>query len=191
MGSKRIGQASLQPNWPQVAWAGTIVFLTDWTWGPREPRENFYLNRGVAELKKVRVLGSLLASIALMNSATAADLRGTWLSQDGNAKVRVTDCGSTLCGTLVWLRRPLDSDTHLPRTDKLNPDSRKRHLPMLGLQVAKGLRVIGADRWAGFIYNADEGKSYQITLTLTHPTEATLVGCILRLICKSEHWTKI
>jgi len=144
-----------------------------------------------SELKTVCILGGVLASIILTNFATAADVRGTWLSQDGNAKVRITDCGSVLCGTLVWLRKPIDRETHLPRTDKLNPDSNKRPLPMLGLQVAQGLRTIGDNRWAGSIYNADEGKSYQITLTLTNPNEATLVGCILGLICKSEHWKKI
>ena len=155
------------------------------------PLSRFPFQQASNQLKTISLLGGVLATVVSTSAATGADLRGTWLSQDGNAKVRISDCGSALCGTLVWLRRPFDSETHLPRTDKLNPDSSKRHLPMLGLQVAHGLRAARADRWTGSIYNADEGKSYQISITLSKPSEATLVGCVFGVVCKSEHWKKI
>ncbi len=41
-------------------------------------------------------------------AAIAASPEGTWLSQDGGTKVRVTDCGGNLCGTVVWLNSPTD-----------------------------------------------------------------------------------
>jgi uncharacterized protein (DUF2147 family) len=137
------------------------------------------------------ILSGILASMVASSAAMAGDAKGVWLSQDGNAKVRVTDCGGALCGTLVWLREPIDPKTHRPRTDQLNPDISKRDRPMLGLQVAQGLRPTGVDRWSGLIYNADKGKSYQVTLTIKNPNQATLVGCILAVICKSERWTRI
>jgi uncharacterized protein (DUF2147 family) len=137
------------------------------------------------------ILSGIVASIVASSAAIAGDAKGVWLSQDGNAQVRLTDCGGALCGTLVWLREPIDPKTQRPRTDKLNPDISKRDRPMLGLQVAQGLRPNGADRWSGLIYNADEGKHYQITITIKSPSHATLVGCILAVICKSEHWTRI
>jgi uncharacterized protein (DUF2147 family) len=121
----------------------------------------------------------------------AGGAKGVWLSQDGTAKVRLTDCGGLLCGTLVWLAEPIDPETRRPRTDKLNPDIGKRDRPMLGLQVAQGLRPNGTDRWSGVIYNADEGKHFQVTLTINSPSHATMVGCIIMVICKSEHWTRV
>ena len=61
---------------------------------------------------------------------------GTWLSQDGGTKVRLSNCGGKLCGTVVWLHEPTDRATGKPKTDKLNPDPAKRARPMIGLQVA-------------------------------------------------------
>ena len=137
------------------------------------------------------ILSGIVASIVASSAAIAGDAKGVWLSQDGTAKVRLTECGGLLCGTLVWLKEPIDPETQRPRTDKLNPDISKRDRPMLGLQVAQGLRPNGADHWSGLIYNADEGKHYQVTLTINSPSHATLVGCILAVICKSERWTRV
>ena len=44
-----------------------------------------------------------LASIAL--APALADPVGTWLSADGEGKIRIADCGGALCGTIVWLKR--------------------------------------------------------------------------------------
>ena len=135
----------------------------------------------------------LLASAAVIIASTtaiAADPTGVWLSADGRAKVRVTNCHGALCGTVVWLVEPIDPQTQRPRTDKLNPDVNKRGRPMLGLQVVEGLRPLSANEWSGLIYNADEGHSYNVNLTLINPTSVELKGCIFDVICKVETWTR-
>lgn len=137
------------------------------------------------------LLNIAVATIVASSPAVAADPKGVWLSEEGTAKVRLTDCGGGLCGTLVWLKEPIDPETHRPRTDKFNPDIHKRHRPMIGLQVASGLQPKGPDRWSGPIYNVDEGKSYHVTLTINGPSRATLRGCILAVLCKNEHWTRV
>ena len=130
------------------------------------------------------------AVIIASTTAIAADPTGVWLSADGRAKVRVTNCQGALCGTVVWLVEPIDPQTQRPRTDKLNPDINKRGRPMLGLQVVEGLRPLSANEWSGRIYNADEGHSYNVNLTLINSTRAELKGCILEVICKVETWTR-
>lgn len=134
----------------------------------------------------------LAATTVLIASTTAmsANPLGVWLSADGRVKVRVTDCQGALCGTVVWLREPIDPETHRPRTDKLNPDASKRDRPMLGLQVVQGLRPISGNEWSGLIYNADEGQSYNINLILIGSTKLTLEGCILAAFCKVQTWTR-
>jgi len=135
----------------------------------------------------------LLAAAAIVTASTAAiaaDPNGVWLSADGRVKVRVTDCRAALCGTVVWLKEPIDPQTGHPRTDKLNPDFNKRGRPMLGLQVVHGLQPRGDNKWSGPIYNADEGRTYSINLTLISPTKAELEGCLLGVICKGEMWTR-
>lgn len=131
------------------------------------------------------------ATIILASTpALAADPNGVWLSADGRVKVRVTDCRGALCGTVVWLKEPIDRQTRRPRTDKLNPDVNKRNRPMLGLQVVQGLKPLGANEWSGPIYNADEGHSYNVKLTLINQTKAALKGCVLGVFCKTQTWTR-
>ena len=131
-------------------------------------------------------------AISLMASTTllAANPAGVWLSEDGGAKVRLTDCNGALCGKIVWLKRPNDSETGRPRTDKLNPNASKRDRAMLGLPVANGLKPQGPDKWEGQIYNADEGHFYNVSVSLDSPTKLTLKGCILGAICKSQVWSR-
>jgi uncharacterized protein (DUF2147 family) len=137
-----------------------------------------------------RFLFACAAVIIASTTAIASDPNGVWLSTDGRVKVRVTNCDGALCGTVVWLKEPIDPQTQRPRTDKLNPDVNKRGRPMLGLQVVQGLRPLGADKWSGPIYNADEGHSYNVSLTLVSPTKVALEGCILDVFCKVETWTR-
>jgi len=123
-------------------------------------------------------------------AAIAANPEGTWLSQDGGTKVHVTRCGGNLCGTVVWLDKPIDAATGKPKTDKLNPDPGKRMRPLIGLQVVNGLRPSGHDRWSGLIYNADDGHTYSAHFDVESDSSAKVEGCVLMVLCKGQHWTR-
>lgn len=133
---------------------------------------------------------AVIGLLALSSAAYAAPAEGTWLSQDGATKVRLSDCGGKLCGTVVWLHEPIDRDTGKPKTDKLNPDPAKRARPMIGLQVAGGLAPDGPDKWSGRIYNADDGKTYQASFQVQSERTARVQGCVLSVLCKSHTWTR-
>ena len=140
----------------------------------------------------VACAGVLLAvSVTVSALARTTDVTGVWMSEDGRTKVRVTDCGGALCGRIVWLKEPIDPKTGKPRTDTLKPDASKRERPMLGLMVVHGLRPVGNDRWAGPIYHADEGMMIQVSLVVENEKHATMRGCVLKVVCKSEHWTRV
>src|SRR5437868_12069888 len=72
-------------------------------------------------------------------SAKAADAKGIWLTADGEAKIRIADCGGRLCGTIAWLKRPLDPNTGKPTLDKQNPDAGKRNRPLIGTAILTGM----------------------------------------------------
>ena len=139
-------------------------------------------------MRRLMFAGAMV--IIASTTAIAANPNGVWLSADGRVKVRVTNCEDALCGTVVWLKEPIDPKTHGPRTDKLNPDVNKRGRPMLGLKVAQGLRPLSSVKWSGQIYNADEGKSYNVNLTLISSRKIALEGCILGVFCKVQTWTR-
>jgi uncharacterized protein (DUF2147 family) len=137
-----------------------------------------------------RITAAAIGLSLLSSAALAAAPQGTWLSQDGATKVRLSDCGSKLCGTVVWLNQPIDSATGKPKTDKHNPDPGKRARPLLGLQVVNGLAASGPDKWSGNIYNADDGQTYQASFKVQSANTAKVEGCVLTLLCKDHTWTR-
>jgi uncharacterized protein (DUF2147 family) len=137
------------------------------------------------------IFAAALGGLALGSAGAVAggEIQGTWLSADGGAKVKINPCGNGICGNIIWLREPIDRSTGKPKTDKHNPNEARRSRPMLGLQVMSGMRPDGDNRWAGTIYNADDGKTYRSKLTLLSPNQAKVEGCVL-IFCKGETWTK-
>jgi uncharacterized protein (DUF2147 family) len=137
------------------------------------------------------VIATLMLSSQMMPApALAADPAGIWMSGDGGTKVRITNCGDSLCGSVVWLKEPIDKATGKPKTDKYNPDEARKTRPMLGLQVIHGMKPNGSGKWSGQIYNADDGKTYRSNLMLESPTKARVEGCVL-IICIGENWTRV
>ena len=75
--------------------------------------------------------------------ALAADALGTWYTANNESQVRITNCGGALCGTLVWLKEPIDPATGRPKTDKNNADASKQSRPLLGVQIVLGMKPSG------------------------------------------------
>jgi uncharacterized protein (DUF2147 family) len=139
---------------------------------------------------RTSTLAAASASLMLLSgAAVAANPEGTWVSEDGAAKVQIVNCGGKLCGTVVWLRSPIDPSTGAPKTDKKNPDAAKKSRPLVGLTVLHGLTRNGPDSWAGEIYNADDGRTYAARLQMPGPSHAKVEGCVL-VFCKRHIWTR-
>ena len=69
------------------------------------------------------VVCALALALISVAPASAADPFGTWLTGDKKGKVHIVNCSGALCGTLVWLREPIDPETNRPKTDKHNVDA--------------------------------------------------------------------
>src|ERR1700684_306161 len=139
-----------------------------------------------------------LSTIALSATALApsgpdgaADALGTWYTADKDSQVRITNCGGALCGSLVWLKEPIDPATSRPKTDYTKADTSKRSRPLLGVQIVLGMKPSGTpDQWSGNVYNASDGKTYTGSFTMTGPNTAELKGCVMSIICKTQAWTR-
>jgi len=59
------------------------------------------------------------------------------------------------------------------------------------VQIVLGMKPAGDGKWAGQVYNAEDGKTYSGNLTFTGGTSLQLQGCALGgLVCKGQTWTK-
>src|SRR3984885_4435734 len=121
--------------------------------------------------------------------AQSADPSGTWLTQAGDARVRVRKCGGGLRGVVVWLRDPINPATGKPQVDDKNPNPALARRPMIGLPLFMGMRPSGPNRWSGQIYNADDGNSYASTVSVAGPDSLRVEGSGGAL-CGGETWSR-
>jgi uncharacterized protein (DUF2147 family) len=136
-----------------------------------------------------RATACTLVLISATAFASAAEPTGTWLTQQGDAHVRIAKCGTAMCGTIAWLRDPVDAQTGQPPMDSRNPDPTKRGRKILGLRIF-AMAPDGGGNYAGPIYNSDDGQTYQAKLMLRGAQQLEVQGCAGPL-CGSELWSKV
>ena len=122
-------------------------------------------------------------------AAQAAEPTGTWLTQKGDAHIRIARCGRALCGTVAWLKDAIDPDTGRPPVDALNPDPGKRSRRILGIRIF-AMTADGQGTWAGRIYNSDDGQSYAGKLLWHSADRLEVKGCA-GVICGGETWRRV
>jgi uncharacterized protein (DUF2147 family) len=138
--------------------------------------------------------GLLLAVLAALGAAPAraqagGEVSGIWLTQAGDAKVRVSKCGGGICGVVVWLRAPIDPATGKPAVDDKNQNPVLAKRPMIGLPLFSGMEPSGPNKWSGQIYNADDGNSYASNVSVSGPDTLRVEGCVGAL-CGGETWSR-
>ena len=135
-------------------------------------------------------LAALTVMLALAGGASSQAMQptGTWLTQKGDAQIRVARCGASMCGTVVWLRNPTDPRTGQAPIDSRNPDPNKRGRKIMGMRIF-AMASDGRGGWAGDIYNSDDGQTYDGRLIARGDSHLQVQGCAGPL-CGSETWTK-
>jgi uncharacterized protein (DUF2147 family) len=139
--------------------------------------------------------GIVIATLAALIAATPAVAQrsggpdGIWLTQAGDAKIRVSRCGGRICGVVVWLKDPIDPATGKPQVDDKNPNPALAKRPIIGLSLFSAMRSVGPNQWSGQIYNADDGKIYASKVSVAGPATLKVEGCVGTL-CGGEEWTR-
>ena len=136
-------------------------------------------------------IGLLLAGSVRAWAEGPDRVSGIWLTAAGDAKVRISPCGSTLCGIIVWLKNPIDPATGKPQIDDKNSNKALSHRPIIGINLFSSMHAATANQWSGKIYNADNGKTYSSELRLAGAKKLEVRGCVMSFLCGGETWTKL
>ncbi|MGH7021146.1 MAG: DUF2147 domain-containing protein [Brevundimonas sp.] len=115
-------------------------------------------------------------------------LLGRWRTPAQNGVVAIERCGAALCAKVV--------DAAALRANPDQRDVRNRD-PALRTRPVKGLTVLraasgGPRVWsAGPLYDPDSGQGAATgTLTLVEPDRLAVRGCIARMLCRTQTWTR-
>ena len=133
---------------------------------------------------------AMLLALAPTAHAQSGDPSGTWLTQAGDARVRVSRCGGGICGVVVWLREPINPANGKPQVDDKNSNPALAKRPMIGLPLFSGMQATGPGKWSGKIYNADDGSTYASNVAVPGPDSLKVEGC-MGSFCGGENWTRV
>ncbi len=139
------------------------------------------------------ILLAFLTAMLPLASPWAGEAVGTWATEEGKSHVEITACGTKLCGTIIWLKEPLD-DKGAPKSDANNPEPKMQSRPIIGLPLLVNF-IAGeeANVWDnGTIYNPEDGENYSCTLTLLDGTTLKVRGYVgLPMFGKTQIWTRV
>ncbi len=131
--------------------------------------------------KKVACALLILGTLTTTAISQTPEIAGTYVNESGHTKVRMSDCGAGVCGTIIWMNDPVD--------DVNNPDVSKRDRPVVGIQAVT-LKSTGPGTYAGTLYDPESGKTYSGKAKLSD-SGVELSGCVLGgLICKTAVWRR-
>ena len=113
-------------------------------------------------------LALALAALSI-GGAAAADLDGTWLRDDGNARVRIAPCGDKICATNLWI-----GDTSKGEA--------------VGDKLVMTLERQPDGSFSGSAYDAKRDWSFSMKIEATAKV-LTTHGCLLgKLLCRDVNW---
>ena len=129
---------------------------------------------------------SAIFILSTIGAAHAADPFGEWLVEDGVATVKIADCSGHLWGIIASEKTPGGLDAQ-------NPDKSKRTRPTLGMPILLDMKPDPDEKnkWAGHIYNAKNGKTYDASIEPMSATQLKVEGCVLDFLCGGQTWTRV
>jgi uncharacterized protein (DUF2147 family) len=148
-------------------------------------------------------MAAIMTSPGFAASTPPVDPSGYWSTKDDESIIRIGPCTTpaatstpatppVYCGTIVWLKEPLEKG--VPKVDDLNPDLSKRGKPVIGMEVFSQF-VPDSDHWKGKAYNADDGKTWDVTFKVrpdpVKGDKGEITGCLVWPLCQSETFTKV
>lgn len=133
----------------------------------------------------------LLAPASLR--AQQDEILGVWYNEEKDGKIEVYKKNGKYYGEIIWIENDENDDGTKPKTDRNNPDPKKRSRRIVGTKILKDLRWDAFDQeWDdGEIYDPKSGKTYSVYAKMKGPNTLYLKGYIgISLIGRSTLWTR-
>ncbi|RYZ54046.1 MAG: DUF2147 domain-containing protein [Sphingobacteriales bacterium] len=123
-----------------------------------------------------------------MKSFGQDPIEGHWFNEEKSAKIQIyKGSNNKFYGKIVWLKEPAKNGK--PKTDDLNPDSRLRTRPIVGLVILNGFEKDGNEYEDGTIYDPKNGKTYSCKIKMKGKTLDVRGYVGVSLLGRTTVWT--
>ncbi|MGN1232800.1 MAG: DUF2147 domain-containing protein [Candidatus Cryptobacteroides sp.] len=137
--------------------------------------------------KLIVIIAAMIMSAAAMSAQNADAILGTFLSETGTGKIKVTKSEGKYIGTLIWTK---DEGA----LDVKNPDKSLRAKVLVGKVILKDMTWdANKGEWrGGTIYDPESGNTYKATVKLKENGDLTLRGYVgVPTFGRNSFWTRI
>jgi len=125
---------------------------------------------------------------------------GTWVTEP-KTEVTIGPCEQGYCGSITRIVVPphireqygdqLDQIPPEAYTDQYNEDPALRSRPIQGLTILTLTEQTAPNRYDGWIYNPEDGKTYEGFVEMLGPDRLRLTGCVMfKTICQGQEWER-
>jgi uncharacterized protein (DUF2147 family) len=150
----------------------------------REPAANVAPPAPVLEPNAVAAIAPPQAAVSAIEASETSPV-GEWLVEDGEASIRIEECGNNLCGVVSGAK-------NWNETDSKNPNPELRNRPIIGMPILLDMRPAKSNRWEGRAYNSKNGQTYTANMSLNNSQSLRVEGCVFGgFLCGGQNWTRV
>jgi uncharacterized protein (DUF2147 family) len=150
----------------------------------REPAANVAPPAPVLEPNAVAAVAPPQAAVSAIEASEPSPV-GEWLVEDGEASIRIEECGNNLCGVVAGAK-------NWNETDRKNPNPELRNRPIIGMPILLDMKPAKSNRWEGLAYNSKNGQTYTANISLNNSQSLRVEGCVFGgFLCGGQNWTRV
>lgn len=123
-------------------------------------------------------LAGLSVALSPASALAKSGLEGRW--KNGAMEIVIGPCGQSLCGRVVR--------ASAKQQVKAQNGSGTR---LLGARVIDNIQPAGPRTWRADVFLASRNMNARGTIEQNAPDRLTVHGCLLGLLCKTQHWDRI
>jgi len=150
----------------------------------REPAANVAPPAPVLEPNAVAAIAPPQAAVSAIEASEPSPV-GEWLVEDGEASIRIEECGNNLCGVVSDAK-------NWNETDSKNPNPELRNRPIIGMPILLDMKPAKSNRWESRACNSKNGQTYTANISLNNPQSLRVEGCVFGgFVCGGQNWTRV
>jgi len=129
---------------------------------------------------------------------------GVWQTGD-NSHVTISPCAEDYCGVLTYVsispaeyarltpaeKKAADAQDPKHFLDTKNQDAKLRTRSLVKLKMLVLHPTKKPGDFSGTLYNPQDGGTYDGSVHVDSPTQLLLSGCLFKVLCKSQEWTRV
>jgi uncharacterized protein (DUF2147 family) len=148
------------------------------------------MSKRIKQISKLVTLLLLIFGFSISVKAQTDPIEGVWLNEEKDARIQIyKGQDNKFYGKIIWLKEP--NENGAPKLDKKNPNKSARNQSIVGKIILKDFEKDDEKYDDGTIYDPQNGKTYDATITYKGKTLALRGYVGISLFGRTTVWERV